>query len=325
MDEHRGTRGAAFGLGLEADFAIPGLRPAAHASGLPRAVLRLGDERDLARAWRAAAGDAVRVSEGRPGDGEPDRTIDAHPTAGYRLRARYFGSCLVSPDGGRLLCVPPPVVSWRWQRFLVGRCLPLAAMLRGYEVLHAGAAELADGVVAIVGPRGSGKTSLTLHLVLQGGRFFTDDVLSLETRDDGLVAHPGFGVVNVRAAEHERLGEGQRAALGALLGRTGRDKHHYALAAADAAQPLRALYFLVPGASGAQASVVPLDAPEPLRLLMSTFIQEPRPPEHLARLLDVCARLAADVPMFEVAVGGTEDAAALAARLRAHVDVEVPA
>jgi hypothetical protein len=202
--------------------------------------------------------------------------------------------------------------------------LPLAAMLRGYEVLHAGAAQLADGVLAIVGPSGAGKTSLTLHLARQGGRFFTDDALTLEARGDGLVAHPGFGVVNVRAAEHSRLGEVERAGLGPLLGQTGRDKRHYALPTAEGARPLRALYFLVPGASRTRASIV-LDTPEPLRLLMSTFIHEPRPPEHLARLLDVCARLARCVPMFEVALGRQEDAATPAERLRAHIDAEAPA
>jgi hypothetical protein len=50
-----------------------------------------------------------------------------------------------------------------------------------------------------------------------------------------------------------------------------------------------------------------------------------RPPEHLARLLDVCARLAASIPIFDVALGHDEDAAALAGRLRAHVQAEAGA
>jgi hypothetical protein len=319
MSEH--VRGTAFGLAIEADFAIPGLPPDADRAGLPAVLLTLADKAALERAWHRERG-GTRISEERFGDAEPDRTIDSHPKLGYRLQARYFGSCLVARDGATLLCVPPPIPSWRWQRFLVGRCLPLAAVLRGYEVLHAGAVATDGGVVAIVGPSGAGKSSLTLHLVLRGAGFFTDDVLVLEAGDD-LVAHPGFGVVNVRAAEDARLREGERAALGSRLGQTGRDKRHYALAPVRGPRPLRAVYFLAPGAGRPRATIAPLTAPEPRRLLTSAFIHEIRTPERLARLLDVCARLSAAVPMFEVALGAAEDAGALAGRLRTHARTRV--
>ena len=310
-------RGTAFGLRIEADFDIPGL-PAGDGD-LPLSQLTLADEAELARAWGAAEGRAARIAEERFGRDEAARFIDADPEIGYRLFARYFGSCLVSRDGARLLCVPPPVASWRWQRFLVGRCLPLAAMLRGYEVLHAGAVEIDGGVVAVVGPSGSGKSSLTVRLVLQGASFFTDDVLVLQEREAQLVAHPGFGVINVRSGEDERLAGPDREALGPHLGLTGRSKHHYGLTPVKGERPLRALYLLSPGREGS-ATIARLSAPDPQRLLASAFIHDVRPPEHLARLLHVCARLAASVPIFELALGGDEGAAALAGRLRAHVD-----
>ena len=312
------TRGTAFGLRIEADFDIPGLPFGGR--DLPLAELTLADEAELARAWSAAERHVTRISEEQLGRDEPDRFIDAHPEAGYRLFARYFGSCLISRDGARLLCVPPPVASWRWQRFLVGRCLPLAAMLRGYEVLHAGAVEIDGGVVAIVGPSGAGKSSLTVHLVLQGASFFTDDVLVLEERAAQLVAHPGFGVVNVRSGEDERLADRHRDALGPHLGRTGRYKHHYGLTPVHGERPLRALYLLSPGPGHGPATITALPEPEPRRLLASAFIRDARSPEHLARLLHVSARLAASVPVFEVALGGDESAAELAARLRGHVE-----
>jgi hypothetical protein len=311
-------RGTAFGLRIEADFEIPGL-PAGDGD-LPLTQLTLADEAELARAWGAAQGRAARITEERFGRDEAARFIDADPEIGYRLFARYFGSCLVSRDGARLLCVPPPVASWRWQRFLVGRCLPLAAMLRGYEVLHAGAVEIDGGVVAIVGPSGAGKSSLTVHLVLQGASFFTDDVLVIEERAAQLVAHPGFGVVNVRSREDERLADPHREALGPHLGRSGRYKHHYGLTPVQGERPLRALYLLSPGADHGPATITKLPVPEPRRLLASAFIHDARSPEHLARLLHVSARLAASVPVFDVALGGDEDAAELAARLGVHAE-----
>jgi hypothetical protein len=319
MHESGRTSGTAFGLALEANFAIPGLH--AGEGDLPLVTLTLGDEADLERAWSDAEPGATRISSESFGRGEPDRTIDAHPEIGYRLFARYFGSAVMSPDGARLLCVPPPIQSWRWQRFLVGRCLPLAAMLQGYEVFHAGAVEIDGCVIGLLGPSGAGKTSLTLRLALQGARFFTDDVLTVEVRSDALVAHPGFGVVNVRRTEDESLGADERMELGTPLGRTGRDKRHYAVAPVTGVRPLRAFYFLALGRERA-ATIVPLPEPEPPRLLTSAFIHDIRPAEHLARLLDVCARLSATVPMFEVSLGRDENAATLAVRLRAHAEHE---
>jgi hypothetical protein len=318
------SRGCAFGLEVDADFGVDGLLSSGAALALPSATLRLSTTAALDRLW--SPDEARRISEERLDASAvaPDRTIDAHPELGYRLYARDFGLCLISPDGERLLCAPPPVASWRWQRFLAGRCLPIAALLRGYEVFHAGAVALDGGVVAIAGPTGLGKTSLTLQLVLRGARFFTDDVLVLESGEaGGVLAHPGLGLVNIRAREYERLDEAAVAGLGDLLGTTGSEKLHYAMLTAAEPQPLRGLYFLRPAAGSAAATIRPMVAPDPLRLLTSTFISQVRPPQQLASLLDVCARLATSVPMFEISMGSAEDARTLAERLAGHTAAEV--
>jgi hypothetical protein len=316
-------RRCAFGLEVEADFAVDGLLTPSAVLELPRTTLRLSTAAALDGLWRAD--EARRISEERlsPSAVDPDRTIDAHRELGYRLYARDFGLCLISPDGDRLLCAPPRLPPWRWQRFLTGRSLPIAALLRGYEVLHAGAVAVDGGVVGIAGPTGAGKTSLTLQLVLRGARFFTDDVLVLEPAEGGVRAHPGVGVVNIRASEHERLDAAAIGGLGELLGTTGRAKLHYAMPTAAEPLPLRGLYFLRPGAGSQAAAIRPLDAPDPLRLLTSTFISQVRPPRQLASLLDVCARLAASVRMFEIAMGSGEDAQTLAERVARHAAEEV--
>jgi hypothetical protein len=311
------AHGNAFGLAVDADFALPGLPPPARSTQLPRVALRLVEEACIDRIWPAAT--ATRVSAGAADHRTGVGTIDMHPTAGYRLFARYFGLCLLAPGGERLLCAPPPVPSWRWQRFLVGRCLPLASMLRGYEVFHAGAVATDGGVVAIVGPRGAGKTSLTLHLMLRGASFFTDDVLALQATGAGLSAHPGFGVLNVREREHARLSADECAWLGAPLGQTGGQKLHFAVMPARGPLPLRALFLLAPGGGQRWSTLRPLTAPDPMRLLASTFVHESRSAAHLARLLDVCARLAKMVPIIEVTRGTGEDAMTLATRLVNHV------
>jgi hypothetical protein len=318
---HERHRGSAFGLTIDSEFPIPGMPPAI--AELPATTLELGDDRALEEAWHSAAGKAKRLSGERSSAGRVDRTIDVHPDLGYRLFARYFGSCLVAPDGAHLLCVPPPVASWRWQRFLVGRCLPLAALLRGYEVFHAAGVEIDGGVLAMAGERGAGKTSLALRLALQGATFFTDDVLAVAPRAEGLIAHPGFGVANVRAAEDAQLDVQARSSLGPLLGETAQFKRHYELVPAKRPSPLRSFYLLTPRQHDGATEVARLERPDPRRLLMSAFIQDMRSAGHLARLLDVCAALAATVPVFEVSVGRHDDAAAVAARLRSHAATEV--
>src|SRR5689334_4340415 len=179
-DERRHLR--AFGLEIDAGFDAPGLPDAAGTppSGLPVRV-DLATPEELDRGWPA---DGVeRVLEEHFDDGPAARTIDMHPDAGYRLYARHFGLARISPSGDEVVCAPPDDEPWSWQRFLVGRILPWAAVLRGHEVFHASAVVLRDRVVAFVGETGMGKTSLAVQLVARGLGFFTDDVLALELRD----------------------------------------------------------------------------------------------------------------------------------------------
>jgi hypothetical protein len=303
-----------FGLELSSEFDIPGLEATTvDDRPFPTTRLTLCDLEALDRRW--PADDVQRISEDADeGSGEPDRTIDAHPTAGYRLFARYFGASVVAPDGALIHCAPPPIASWRWQRFLVGRIIPLAALLQGHEVFHASGAVIDDAVVAIVGPTGAGKTSLALQLALRGSAFFTDDVLVLEPEGDGLIAHPGIGVANVRLAEEERVGDRFEQEFGTPIGRSGRQKTHYSIPREDRSLPVRAMFFLAPGEEE-KAVFRRLENPEPDRLFASTFIYEIRPPERLIRLLDMCSRLARNVPMYEIRMGRDEPPDALAARI----------
>lgn len=307
--------GRAFGVAIDADFEIPGLRPDQDGRSLPHVTLRLADDAQIARAWQQ--GGATRIAEEASTGQQVDRTVDVHPNLGYRIYARDFGLCLIAPDGSRMLCSPPSLSSWRWHRLLIGRCLPAAALLRGYEVIHAGGVVLGDRVLAITGSTGTGKTSLTLRLMLANAGFFTDDVLALEFAEGSLIAHPGLGVINVRTAEHEHLDADSRAQLGRLVGRTGEEKLHYAVRPAARPLPLGALYFLARGGTEG-AAIRPVTAPDPRRLLTTAFLQDVRTPARLGRLLDICARLASATAMFDVTRRAGEDATSLAARIRTH-------
>ena len=300
-------RTRAFGLEINASFPAPGLPEATGPSNGRSTRVDLVSPAEIDDSWPAHG--ATRVLEERFGTGAPDRTIDAHPRAGYRLYARHFGLARLSRGGARILCSPPDVAPWRWQRFLVGRVLPWAAVLRGLEVFHASAVTLNDRAVGFVGPTGAGKTSLALRLVTRGARFLTDDVLALDESGGGLRAHPGAGIVSVRPAEKSATDRSTWRALGVELGHSG--KTYLALPRVDGPAPLAGIYFLE---AGEGSPIELLERPDPRLLLTSTFVLGVQTPSRLRNQLDVCASIASGVPMFRLRIGpgvGSEELASV--------------
>jgi hypothetical protein len=306
-------RSSAFGLALEGDFAAPGLPLDAPWPSSDPTRLMLGTPAEIDADW--PAGEAERVAVEYLGRERPQRTIDAHPTAGYRLYASRFGLARVSVDGREVHCAPPGVAPWRWQRFLVGRVLPFTAAVRGLEPIHAGAVSLDGSTVAISGSSGVGKTSLVVRLVLEGGKFFSDDVVVLEPTLDALLAHPGAAIAALRLEENRLLGA-ERRRVGRLLGRS--DKVYIEVDREHRPAPLDAIYFLQRSTDPGGISIKPL-APDPGLLLGSTFVIEVKSPERLVAQFDIASRLARDVPQFRVESGGDVDAAAVAAAISDHV------
>jgi len=305
---------AAFGLTIESSFAVPGLRPAAAGRPLPdrRCRLLLEDARVLDRDWPFGEDERVQ-EESFEEDIEPARTIDRHPELGYRLYARHFGLARVSADGTEVRCAPPEVEPWRWQRFLVGRILPIAAVLQGLEGFHASAVAWDGRAMAVLGPSGGGKSSIALRLLLRGASFVTDDVLVLEPGADGVIAHAGPGVVGVRGPEELALGRAALERAGRVLGRS--DKAYLEVERASGPVALDALYFL---RGGAVAEVREPTQTDPLALLASTFVTSLWTPERQRNHLDLCARLASSVPSYELIRPPDSDADELAAAIEAH-------
>jgi hypothetical protein len=304
----------AFGLEIDAGFDAPGLPDAAGtpASGLP-VRLDLATPEELDGGWPAHG--VKRVLGEHFDDGPPARTIDAHPDAGYRLYARHFGLARISPSGDEVVCAPPDEEPWSWQRFLVGRILPWAAVLRGHEVLHASAIVLRDRVVAFVGETGTGKTSLAVHLVARGLGFFTDDVLALELRDGALRAHPGAAIASVRDAERDSIPQASWARLGTVLGHSG--KTYVEVPRADAPLPLGALCFLD---RGEMSGIAPIERLDPRLLLASTFVLGVQTPARLLNQLDVCSAIARDVPVFRLHSAPGSSAAESAGMAYEHLE-----
>ena len=305
-------RSHAFGIAIDATFQAPGLPEGS--ARLPRTRVDRVTDRAIADRWEPEGSQRLEAETLSKRGRRPDRTIDRGAAGDYLLYARHFGTALISSSGDRVLCAPPEVQAWRWQRFLVGRVLPWAALLRGRELFHASAVRVGDRAVAVLADTGLGKTSVAVHLMLNGAGFITDDVLALSERGGRIVAHPGPAIAALRPAERDAIAPRDRRRLGRVLGRSG--KTYMAVERETAPAPLGAMYFLEPGRGGARREFE--SGVEPRRLLGSAFIARVDSRRRLVGLLDLCSRLEAAVPIWRVSADYDEGAAPLARAIWEH-------
>jgi hypothetical protein len=179
----------AFGLSLRSSFSLPGPVPTGIGDrSLPACALELVPERDLLADWSGPV--SPSAWRGSLKDGS-ELTIEWGVERD--LLFRYGSQALFHLDreATRLSCAPREAAAISWRRVLCSRVLPLVAVARGREALHAAAVETAAGVVALAGPSGAGKSTLVAELVACGHRLFTDDVLVLSSDGGQVLAHPG--------------------------------------------------------------------------------------------------------------------------------------
>ena len=273
--------------------------------------MEVGPPDGLHAAWPAGeVTPLVRVPA--PGGGTA-MSIERDEAGAHRIHAQGYGTSVLDPEAARLACVPADGEAWRWQRLLISHNLPFAAVLHGYEVLHASGVVLGDGVVALIAASGTGKTTLALELVGGGAPFVCDDVLALRLDADGGVrAFPGAGVLNVRPDAADRL----RSAGIALAVEPGEGQELRAsVARVDRALPLRAVCFLERGPSVPAFSVQEEHAAA--SLLGATFNLTLRTPDRLERHLDVSAAVARAARVVRARIPPGMGPAETAERLRA--------
>jgi hypothetical protein len=179
----------AFGLGLRSAFPLPGSVPTgAPSRSLPACSLELVSERDLLAVWSGPA--SPNAWRGGLKDGSE---LAIEWGVEHDLLFRYGSQALYRLDreATRLVCAPREATSISWRRVLCSRVLPLVAIARGREALHAAAVETPAGILALAGASGCGKSTLAAELVARGQRLFTDDVLVLSSAGGKVLAHPG--------------------------------------------------------------------------------------------------------------------------------------
>jgi hypothetical protein len=198
------TAFVAYGLAIETSFPLPGTVPSdGFAEGLPLGI-ELCSPSALEADWRDPAG--PRPWRGRLGDGE---VLEVARGRGGEVLFRYGMHAAFHLDraGSRLRCAPADPAAAAWQRVLLSRVLPNAAIAAGYEALHASAVATDRGVVAIVAAGGGGKSTLALEMVRRGHPLFADDTVVLGAGRGGVEAYPAGPFMNLPATSEPPPGE----------------------------------------------------------------------------------------------------------------------
>jgi hypothetical protein len=254
------ARHVAYGLDLHTSFPLLGMR-AGCGDGLPSLTLELLAPAELESAWSGQ--ESPPEWTGRLGDGcslTIERGVCGDVLFTYGDRARDRARFRLDPAQERLECAPLRT-GLHWQQVLLGRVLPNVALLRGYEALHASAVDSPEGVVAVAGPSGIGKTTLALELVGRGWPLFADDVLTLGDGPEGVLGHPGSPHMNVAEPPHGTI---VPELLGVTLGRLAGERWIAVHASAERPRPVRMICLLERGPGRTLESRIVPSNPLPL-------------------------------------------------------------
>jgi hypothetical protein len=316
--EGEGDHRTAFGIALSIDprISIPGLgqRSGSETAQAPSRV-RL-DDGEIDRRWEALTTTPVRARELRFEE-TLLLSVDFAEPAGYLMWARDFGRVLISSDGIELLCEPDPA-NEDWASILSAQALPLAATIRGLEVFHASGVVIDGRALLFAGPPGAGKSSLAAALLSAGGQLLSDDVVALALSDGDLIAYAGSVVLQLRAAEDERLSTGARTALGSPASPSF-GKQRYVIDSVPDPVPLGGLFLLE--RSTEEPAVEQLAAVDPFELIASTFNLSVRTPARLRRQLDVVSAIASSGLAYRLRVQPGVDATRLSSIVQAQLDM----
>jgi hypothetical protein len=186
---------SAYGLRLSCSNPLPGMRNAAAGAidTLPTLKIVMLDQAELERAWSGTSDPPEW--RGRQGDGR-DLVLERGAAGDLLFSYGDLARLRLDPEMRQLECAPSgPGLDW--QRVLLGKVIPTISVMLGHEGLHAAAVDAPDGVVAIMAPSGTGKSTLALELLRRGWPLFADDVLTLSRERHTVNAHPGTPHMNI--------------------------------------------------------------------------------------------------------------------------------
>lgn len=151
-------------------------------------------------------------------------------------------------QGREILIDPAPnVEEVRLRPPILGACMAVLLHQRSYLVLHASAVQLPTGVVAFVGDKGWGKSTMTAVLHQRGHPFVTDDILAVALNPSSQpLVFPAFPQMKLWPSAVIALGEDPET-LPRLIPQLTKRQRPVAQTFSDKPAPLKAIYVLGQG------------------------------------------------------------------------------
>lgn len=216
--------------------------------------------------------------------------------SGYLLRFHGIADFELNDDGDCLRCHPAVDAELPWEPTYRQQVVPLQHAQQGQAVFHGGAIALDDDqVIAVLGPSGRGKSTLTAAFARRGYPFLGDDCLHLDLSDPQVHVHPQADFVRLWEDSADALGEGDATYVpGSPKPRLLASQH---LPHCDRRLPLTRVYLL--GEGNADTPVIEAIAPAEQLMGWTTnaFVLDIKNPEVLKRNLQAAARLVREIPM----------------------------
>ena len=219
-------------------------------------------------------------------------------SGGYLLRFHGIADFRLSDDGASLTCHPVLDGHASWEPIYLQQVIPLQRAQQGQAVFHGGAVGRYGHAVALVGPSGQGKSTLTAACAANGLAFLTDDCLVLR-EDDGIRVDPDV--------DHIRVWDDSFEALSGTLPNGQRDWPKPRLHADRERLPHLAetLPLACMIALDVDAEDIVLERLSPSDAAMcwraNAFVVDLRSPQILRSSMQRAARLAEAVPAFRLA------------------------
>jgi hypothetical protein len=270
---------------------------------------------EVDRRWHAGRNRQALLERRLP-NGRVGLAVAYDDSVGFRVWAPCHGCYLVAPDGRLVLAAPPTAACGQWERLVLAQVLPLAAVLRGMDLLHASAVELGGRAVAFLGRSGAGKTTVAAHCVARGARLLTDDVLAIEAAATGVRAHRGGAVMRLDPRELQAMTPPERERFGTVNVDEG--KWHATPPLATPRLPLGLTYHLMRDEGGEGVSITRVRPYDPVLLLGNTFLPYLTGPARLERQLELWAAIASGTSLFQIRVGPDAGSRAVAGAVLGH-------
>ena len=218
-------------------------------------------------------------------------------TAGIEIVISDTGRFTLQPDGVHLAHDAPHGVDRAAVALdLIGTVLPYALHVDGAWCVHASAVQCAEGVIAFVAPRGTGKSTLAAACIVERCALVADDVVVLRTHADAVRVTPA----GVPLRLHERTAS--------LVGARGGVRDDWGKVRIDGAAsvdelPLAAVYVLTAVEAAAPVERVPRTVrAASLALLTNGKITELLGAAGAGEALARCTTLAAAGAVYDLGV-----------------------